>query len=98
MRKCLLFLLGLMFVLPVFLILSGTVLSRYELKEMMMPLVSGTEAFMHWKFFPQYPTFEHYVRVLFYTPQFFVVFWNSVKIAAVILAGQLILADRKSVV
>ncbi len=92
MRKCLLFLLGLMFVLPVFLILSGTVLSRYELKEMMMPLVSGTEAFMHWKFFPQYPTFEHYVRVLFYTPQFFVVFWNSVKIAAVILAGQLILA------
>ena len=92
MRKCLLFLLGLMFVLPVFLILSGTLLSRYELKEIMMPLVSGTEAFMRWKFFPQYPTFEHYVRVLFYTPQFFVVFWNSVKIAAVILAGQLILA------
>ncbi len=92
MRKCLLFLLGILFVIPVFLVLSGTILSRYELKEILTPLVSGTGEFIRWKFFPQYPTFEHYVRVLFYTPQFFVVFWNSVKIVAVILAGQLFLA------
>ena len=37
-------------------------------------LSSGAEGFITWKFLPVYPTFEHYARVLFYTPQFFVVF------------------------
>lgn len=93
LKKCGLFLLGLLFVAPVFLVVSGTVFSRYELKECLSPLISGTrEIFVHWKIFPKYPTFEHFFRVLFYTPQFFTVFWNSVKIVGIILVGQLVLA------
>ncbi|MCI8597411.1 MAG: carbohydrate ABC transporter permease [Lachnospiraceae bacterium] len=92
MRKIWLFLLGAFFITPVFLVLSGTVLSRYELQECLLPLITGADQFIGWKFFPQYPTFEHYLRVLFYTPQFFVVFWNSMKIVVLVLAGQLFLA------
>ena len=34
--------------------------------------------------------FEHYGRLLFMTPSFFVLFWNSVKLVLCILAGQLL--------
>lgn len=67
-------------------------MSRYELDECLAPMVSGLGGFISWKFFPQYPTFWHYSRVLFYTPQFFVVFWNSMKIVVLVLLGQLFLA------
>ena len=42
--------------------------------------------------FPMYPTFSHYARLLFETPQFFTVFWNSMKIAVCSVGGQLLLA------
>lgn len=91
-RKLGLFLLGTLFFAPVVLILTGTVMSRYELRECLLPLMADTGRMIGWKFFPAYPTFEHYVRLLFYTPQFFVVFWNSVKIVGFALLGQLIFA------
>ncbi|HBN55970.1 MAG TPA: sugar permease [Lachnospiraceae bacterium] len=67
-------------------------MSRYELTESLMPLMADREELIRWDFIPMYPTFEHYIRVLFQTPQFFVVFWNSVKIVICILAGQLLIA------
>lgn len=88
---CLL-LLGGLFCAPVLYLLSGSVMSRYELTQSLTPIMAGGEEMIGWNFFPQYPTFEHYMRVLFLTPQFFVVFWNSVKIVTLILAGQLIIA------
>lgn len=91
-RKLSLFLLGILFLAPVILILSGTVMSRYELEQCLLPLMTDTGRFIGWKFFPMYPTFEHYIRLLFFTPQFFVVFWNSVKIVVLTLAGQLLFA------
>ena len=39
---------------------------------------------------PDYPTFEHYGRLLFFTPSFFVLFWNSVRLVIGILAGQML--------
>lgn len=92
MRKTVLFLTGALFLAPVALILTGTVMSRYELRQCLLPLMADTGRFIGWKFFPVYPTFEHYFRLLFCTPQFFAVFWNSVKIAGLILAGQLLFA------
>ena len=87
-----LFSLAVFCLIPAVLVLSGTIISRYELGQCLEPLSSGAEGFITWKFLPVYPTFEHYARVLFYTPQFFVVFWNSIKIAVLILLGQLLLA------
>lgn len=83
---------GAMFCIPILLILSGSVMSRYELGESLLPLMADTDRLIQWRFLPMYPTFDHYGRILFQTPQFFVVFWNSVKIVALILAGQLLIA------
>ena len=91
-RKFSLFFLAVFFLLPAVLVLSGTILSRWELEQCLASLTGGAGEYITWKFLPRYPDFEHYARVLFYTPQFFVVFWNSMKIAVLVLLGQLLLA------
>ena len=48
--------------------------------------------FISWKLMPDYPSFANYKKLLFETPQFFVLFWNSMKLAGCILAGQLLVA------
>lgn len=90
-RVCLLVLGGL-FCAPLVLLLSGSIMSRYELTQSLLPLMTDNGKMITWTFFPKYPTFEHYVRILFQTPQFFVVFWNSMKIVLLILIGQLLIA------
>ena len=86
---------GILVVLPVVLLITGSVMDQYELKEYLNPIfMEGMAAekltFIRWKLMPDYPAFAHYGRLLFMSPQFFVLFWNSVKIAACILAGQLL--------
>ena len=83
---------GGIFCAPVLFLLSGSVMSRYELRQSLMPLLADTEELISWTWFPRYPTFEHYFRILFQTPQFFVVFWNSMKIVCLVLAGQFLAA------
>lgn len=87
-----LLLLGGLFCAPVLLLLSGSVTSRYELAQNLAPLMGDGSGTIAWTFFPRYPTFEHYIRILIKTPQFFVVFWNSMKIVTLILAGQFLIA------
>ena len=88
--KALLLLPGLFFCAPVLFLLSGSILSRQELRESLLPLMADTDQLISWRFFPMYPTFAHYGKLLFQTPQFFVVFWNSMKITVCILLGQLL--------
>ncbi len=84
--------LGIFFCTPVLFLLTGSVTSRYELNQYLAPLSDAAKGFVYWKWMPDYPTFSHYENVLLFTPQFYVVFWNSVKITALILAGQLLAA------
>ena len=44
-----------------------------------MPVLGNMEGFASWKLMPQYPTMMHYVELLLDSPEFFVMFWNSVK-------------------
>lgn len=90
--KICLLILGGLFCAPLLFLLSGSVMSRYELTQSLLPLMVENEQMIKWHFFPDYPTFQHYIRILFQMPQFFVVFWNSMKIVAWILAGQLLIA------
>lgn len=76
--------------MPVLLLITGSVTGRYELSETLKPVFMDGERFISWKFMPDYPTFENYKRLLLETPQFFVLFWNSVKLVGCILAGQLL--------
>ncbi len=76
--------------LPVVLIITGSVMDSMELKQYLYPVFSDGEDFIRWKLMPDYPTFEHYGRLLFFTPSFFVLFWNSVRLVIGILAGQML--------
>ena len=91
MRHLILAALGILFIAPVFLLVSGSHMSRWELGEYLGALESG-EGFLRWAWFPMYPTFSHYARLLFETPQFFTVFWNSMKLTVFSAGGQLLLA------
>ena len=75
---------------PIILLATGSITGRYELGEALKPLYSEGESFVSWKLMPAYPTFENYERLLFQTPQFFVLFWNSIKLTGCILLGQLL--------
>ncbi len=76
--------------LPIILLVTGSVMSDGELQRHLTPVFAGGEAFVDWQLVPDYPTFGHYGKLLFMTPQFFVLFWNSVKLVGLILFGQLI--------
>ena len=45
-------------------------------------------SYVFWRVLPLYPTLRSYVKVLLDSPEFFVMFWNSVKITVGVLAGQ----------
>ncbi len=77
---------------PIFLLLSGSLMDRWEMgKYIGTVFTEGTE-FIRWKLMPDYPSFANYKKLLFETPQFFVLFWNSMKLTVCILLGQLLVA------
>ena len=91
----LLLLQGVLVVLPVVLLVTGSVMDQYELAELLRPIFREKgpgEAFLFisWRLVPDYPSFANYGKLLFLSPQFFVLFWNSVKMVLLILAGQLL--------
>ncbi len=77
-------------VFPIVLLLTGSVMDQYELKGYLNSIFTDGSEFISWKLMPDYPTFENYGRLLFVSPQFFVLFWNSIKMTAWILSGQLL--------
>ncbi len=77
---------------PLLLLLSGSLMDRLEMgKYIGTVFTEGTE-FIRWKLMPDYPSFANYKKLLFETPQFFVLFWNSMKLTFCILLGQLLVA------
>lgn len=81
---------GLLAALPAVILLTGSVMDQYELKECLNPIFMESQEYISWKLMPDFPSFENYGKLLFFTPQFFVLFWNSMKMVLCILAGQLL--------
>lgn len=86
----LLFLPALLVFVPIILLITGSVTGRRELGESLQPVFTEVKNYISWKLMPDYPTFENYRKLLFENPQFFVLFWNSVKMTGLILAGELL--------
>ncbi|MDE7285935.1 MAG: carbohydrate ABC transporter permease [Lachnospiraceae bacterium] len=82
---------GILILFPVVILFTGSFMDRYELKEYLNPIFTESMKFISWKFMPDYPSFENYGKLLFFTPQFFILFWNSVKMVVCILAGQILI-------
>lgn len=75
---------------PVVFLVTGSFMGRGELGEYLAPVLFGTEGFVTWRFLPMYPTFQNIVELLCDSPEFFYMFWNTMRITAGILVGQLL--------
>lgn len=79
-------------VLPLVFLVCGTFMGENELYQMLNPVIEKGTVYARWHFIPLYPTLKNVIELLFDTPEYYVLFWNSIKIVLVILAGQLVLA------
>lgn len=84
--------LGAVMCLPVLMLVSGSLADALEWKLRTISYMQDSQEYISWRWIPDYPTLEHYRRLLFLSPAFFKLFWNSVGMTAGILLGQLIVA------
>lgn len=82
---------ALLTVSPVVFLLTGTFMGDKEITDLLAPLLQGEDGFVSWQIIPQFPTLQNLVQLLFDSPEFFQMFWNSVKLTGCIMAGQLII-------
>lgn len=87
-----LLLFGIIICLPVIAVVLGSLKSSKELSDALSPIIGTTGGSIQWHLLPLYPTGMHFVKLLFYTPEFFTVFWNSIKLVGCILLGQMFVA------
>ena len=88
----LLLLLAELVVFPTLLFLSGSLMDTWDLGGYINSVFMDGDEFISWKLIPDYPSFANYGKLLFGTPQFFILFWNSMKLVLCILGGQLLVA------
>ncbi|GJM80575.1 sugar ABC transporter permease [Paenibacillus sp. HMSSN-139] len=90
-----------MFLLPMLLTFANSLMSETEIARIYTPLANGdavVEAaesgreYVSMKWIPDRATLTQYYDVLIGKPQFLFMFWNSVKITAPIIAGQIAVA------
>ncbi len=87
-----LFLPALLVMGPVLLLVSGSLMDQWEIGKYIGTVFTEGSEFIRWKLMPDYPSLANYKKLLFESPQFFILFWNSMKLAACILLGQLLVA------
>lgn len=90
--KLIIVLLAIFMCLPIFLIISGSFMGLDELKEHLGPVLATMDGYVSWSILPTYPTLKSVVQLLLDTPEFFVMYWNSIKIVALVLLGQVLFA------
>lgn len=83
-----LFLIAAAICFPVVFAISGVFMKQWELAEYLAPVLGGAEGMADWPLLPKAPTLQSLVELLIDSPQFFVMFWNSLKLSLCILAGQ----------
>lgn len=77
---------------PIVFLVVGSFMSPGELQGHLAAALTKDSGFANWSLLPLEPTLRSYVNVLLDLPGFFVMFWNSVKMALGILLGQAIVS------
>ena len=75
---------------PVVFLIVGSLMGTDELNHYLGAVLGKADGFASWALLPTYPTFKAYVKLLLDSPEFFVMFWNSVKMTGAILLGQIV--------
>ena len=76
---------------PVIFLLAGAFMGNQEITDNIAPVLKREDGYATWQLIPAYPTLKNLVGLLLDSPEFFQMFWNSVKITGGILAGQLVI-------
>lgn len=79
-------------VMPLVFLICGTFTNEVELDQILASVIGDGMGYATWHFIPLYPTVKNVVELLFDTPEYYVLFWNSVKIVGVVIAGRLLFA------
>lgn len=78
---------------PIWFLITGSLMGNSELKSNLAVILGkNSKDYVNILLFPLLPTLKNYVYVLFDDAEFFVVFWNSVKIVFGVLVGQLMIS------
>lgn len=77
--------------LPIYLLVIGSIKSNMELTESIRPVLSEAAGMAGFSLLPNHPSLRNFVELLFDRPEFYTVFFNTMKIVVLTLAGQLLL-------
>lgn len=75
---------------PIVFLVSGSLMGNDELASYLGAVFLGKSGFASFPPLPMFPTLQHYVELFLDSPEFFVMFWNSVKITFGVLIGQFV--------
>lgn len=75
---------------PILFLAAGTFMGNQEIMDSIGPVMQDQKGYASWKLFPAFPTMKNAVQLFLDSPEFFQMFWNSVKITGGILVGQLL--------
>ncbi|MCL1983402.1 MAG: carbohydrate ABC transporter permease [Clostridiales bacterium] len=93
LKSVVIFALALFVLVPICILFAGSFMGADEVYEKIGPVLtdnSGRSA--TWFFLPEYITLRAYVELLLDSPDFFVMFWNSIRLVLPILIGQMLVA------
>lgn len=76
--------------MPLVMLLSGSLMGRDEALKALGPVFTGADGYAYWPLLPQYPTLKGYIELLLDSPEFLAMFWNSASYAVLSMAGQLL--------
>lgn len=90
--KLFLFITAVIMCVPLFMIITGSLMGAAEVKEKLGAILEGGTGNAFWTLLPDYPTLRGFVELLLDTPKFFVMFWNSCIQVIPAILGQLFVA------
>ena len=85
-----LIILSIIFAFPVIILVISSFMGKEEILQSFSSILSNSDEYVKIAIIPKYPTLRSYVSVLLDTPEFFVTYFNSVKIVFFVLLGQLL--------
>ncbi len=77
---------------PVGMVISGSFMGEVEVSQRIGTIFTNDGTKVDWPIIPLYPTLKPYIELLLDSPNFFIMFWNSVGQVGFILLGQIIIA------
>ena len=76
---------------PLWLLLSGSLMGAEEMAHNLAPVLGKGEGYALWPLLPMYPTLRPWVELLLDSPAFFTMFWNSCRQVLPVVAGQVLI-------